>query len=224
MTALEKLMAENEIEVITAVLNTLPAKFVQSRIVEKNEEEQIRIKERQLSSFDKEVFTELVDPEKQIEIVNGKVEIKAMAGAKSGGLAGRVFGELYIHVKANKLGRLYTPDTTFMMGKNQRMPDVSFVPTEKIPKTGEPAGRWKFAPDLAVEVVSPSNTVAEMRARLNDFFAAEVREAWLVEPTGVLSVYHNPLTPTQTLTRNETLKGSLVLPDLELDLSEIFVD
>ena len=169
-------------------------------------------------------LTKLIEPEKQIEIINGRIEIKPAAGAKTGGIAARIAGEIGIHIANRRLGRIYTGNTTFTIGKNQMLPGVSFVAAERIPKSGEPIGKWNFAPDLVIEIVKPSDTSAKMRTRLNRFFAAEVREAWLVKPAGIVSVYHNPLTPTQTLTRNDTLKGSLVLPDLELDLNEIFID
>ena len=225
MNALEQAISENEVAVITAVLDALPLKLAQSRIVEKDKEEQMREKERQNGSFEEEIQIELIDPEKQIEIVDGKIEVKEMAGAKSGGIAARILGELYFHVKASKLGRLYTPDTTFAIGENQRMPDVSFVSATRIPADGEPFGKWNFAPDLAVEVVSPSDPLDKVRGKIVDFFAAGVREVWLVEPKiNLFSVYHEPVKPTQILTKNDKLIGSIVLPDFELDLNDIFVD
>ena len=148
-----------------------------------------------------------------------------MAGAKSGGVAARIIGELYFYVKANKLGRLYTPDTTFSMGDNQRMPDVSFVAAKRIPKTGEPLGKWHLAPDLAVEVVSPTDSVKKIRGRLAEFFAAGVKEVWIVEPeVRILSVYHEPLRPSAILTGEDELTCEAILPGLQLKLNEIFVD
>lgn len=225
MNALEQAISENEAAVIAAVLDALPVKFAQSRIVEKDKEVQMLENELENPCFEEEIQTEIIDPEKQIEIVDGKIEVKEMAGAKSGGIAARIIVEVGIHVKANKLGRLYTPDTTFVFGANNRMPDVSFVSAARIPADGEPVGKWNFAPDLAVEVVSPTDSVKKIRGRLDNFFAADVAEVWIVEPeVGVLSVYHEPLKPTQILTKNETLIGSLVLPDFELDLNQIFID
>lgn len=155
MSSIEQTIKLHQAEILTALLESVPEIFAQNQIFERSKEAQIGLKEKQ-NSYERTRNVEIVDPEKQIEITaDGKVEIKETAGAKSGGTAARILGELYVHVKLNKIGRLYTPDTMFMMGAAQRMPDVSFVAADKIPPEGEPLKKWLFAPDLAVEVVSP---------------------------------------------------------------------
>lgn len=222
MSSIREAINQNEAAVIAAVIEALPIRLEQVQIIPKDKEIEIRQKER-ANGVKKKI--EIVDPEKQIEIANGKVEIKEMAGAKSGGVAARIIIEVGVYVKANKLGRLYTPDTTFSMGDNQRMPDVSFVAAARIPKKGEPLGKWNLAPDLAVEVVSPTDSVKKIRGRLNEFFAANVKEVWIVEPeVGILSVYHEPLRPTTILTKTDELTDSQVLPNFILQLTEIFID
>ena len=221
MSSIQEAISQNEAAVIAAVIEALPMRLEQVQIIPKDKETEIRQKERQ-NGIKRKI--EIIDPEKQIEIADGKVEIKEMAGAKSGGVAARIIIEVGVYVKANKLGRLYTPDTTFSMGDNQRMPDVSFVAAKRIPKKGEPLGKWNLAPDLAVEVVSPSDSVKKVRGRLTEFFAADVREVWIVEPEiGLLTVYHEPLKPTSILTKGDNLT-SQVLPGFSLQLTEIFID
>lgn len=63
-----------------------------------------------------------------------------------------------------------------------RAPDAAFVASDRIPKTGVPVGYWPFAPDLAVEVVSPSDRLADVHAEIVDYLAAGTRLVWRVEP------------------------------------------
>lgn len=222
MSNIQKAISQNEAAVIAAVLDALPMRFEQSRIVQKGKEAQIREKERENGTERK---IEITDPEKQIEIVNGEIEVKEMAGAKAGGVAARIIIEVGYYVKTKKLGRLYTPDTTFTIGKNERMPDVSFITAKRIPKKGEPSKKWSFAPDLAVEVVSPTDSVKKVRDRLQEYFAAGVKEVWVVEPEiSLLSVYHEPLKPTAILTKEDELTSEEIFPGFRLKLSEIFID
>ncbi len=168
--------------------------------------------------------SEVIDREKQIEIVNGKEEIKEMSGAKAGGITARIASEIGIFLKFNKIGRVYGADTMFTVEKNDRMPDVSFVANEKIPKKGEPLTKWKFAPDLAIEVISPNDVYNKVFDKLNGYFAAGVKQVWLVEPRFErVRVYDSPEDST-TFCKTDEIKSEEILPDFKLDLAEIFID
>lgn len=167
---------------------------------------------------------QLIEPEKQIEIVNGKAEIKEMSGARAGGIATRLSAEIWFYVKKNKLGRVYGADTTFTIGANDRMPDVSFVSADKIPESGEPLTKWDFAPDLAIEVISPGELFGNVHAKIREYFAASVRQVWIVSPfDNTLSVYKSP-TEIKILTASDELVCEDILPEFRLKLSEIFID
>ena len=129
------------------------------------------------------VMTEIVlDTEKEYEIVNGLPEEKEMAGARHGGVGARLLIELGIYLKTNHLGGLYGADTTFKIGLNSRIPDIAFVATERLPVTGEPEGGWAFAPDLAVEIVSPTDLYEKVNAKVREYFVGGVRQVWIVSP------------------------------------------
>ena len=59
-----------------------------------------------------------------------------------------------------------------------RSPDVYYVRADRVPTTGPPEAFWEIAPDVAVEIVSPSNTGVELRERLRDFLTAGTRQVW----------------------------------------------
>jgi Uma2 family endonuclease len=144
-----------------------------------------------------------------------------MAGARHGGITARLLGEMWIYVKQARNGSLYTPDTTFKIGKNDRLPDISFVSAERIPEEGEPESPWDIAPDLAVEVVSPNDLWGGVQGKLHEYFAAGVREVWLVAPeTKEVYVYTAPRS-VKVLAEEDELTSEL-LPGFRCKLSEIF--
>ena len=127
------------------------------------------------------VMTEAVlDTEKEYEIVNGIPEEKEMAGARHGGVGLRLAAEIWMYVKMNNLGGVYGADTTFRIGMNSRIPDIAFVAAERIPAEGEPESGWAFAPDLAVEIVSPTDLYEKVNAKVREYFDAGVKQVWII--------------------------------------------
>jgi Uma2 family endonuclease len=106
-----------------------------------------------------------------------------------------------------------------------RIPDVSYVswariPGGRMPKEPIPS----LAPDLAVEVLSPSNTPREMARKRHDYFEAGVRLVWIVDPDNqTVDIYNAPDNPTR-LDASETLDGGDVLPGFALPLADLFAD
>ncbi len=166
----------------------------------------------------------VIDREKQIEFVDGEEEIKNMSGAKAGGIASRLLIKIGIYLENNKIGRAYGADTMFTIGEDGRMPDVAFVSNKKIPKKGEPFTKWDFAPDLAIEVISPNDVYDKIFDKLNDYFEAGVQQVWLVEPRFErIRIYKSPEEST-TLQKQDELTCGEILPDFKLSLNEIFID
>ncbi|MFL6277352.1 MAG: Uma2 family endonuclease [Blastocatellia bacterium] len=164
----------------------------------------------------------ILDPEKEYEIVDGQPEEKTMGGARHGGVGVRLIVRLGNHVEINRLGGVYGPDTMFRIGKNTRLPDVAFVSAAHIPETGEPEGTWELAPDLAVEIISPSDLWEKVISKIEEYFAAGVRQVWLISPTyHTLTVYHSP-TQATILTESDELASDDVVPGFRLKIAELF--
>ncbi len=161
------------------------------------------------------------DPEREYEFVNGQWEAKEMAGARHGSTIMRLGARMQMHVEAKELGAIYSPDTTFTFGKQERLPDLAFVAAARIPAEGEPEGIWKIAPDLAVEVISPNDFWVKVQGKLADYFAAGVREVWLVNSEQrTVSQYH-ALTTVQILDEDADLHSEL-LPGFHCRVGDIF--
>ncbi|MBF6595925.1 MAG: Uma2 family endonuclease [Thermaceae bacterium] len=73
-----------------------------------------------------------------------------------------------------------------------RGPDVSFMRQERIPESGIPEAFWNLAPDLAVEVVSPSETADEIWEKISDYLAAGTPLVWVIYPRSKQAVVHTP--------------------------------
>lgn len=107
-----------------------------------------------------------------------------------------------------------------------RLPDVSFVsfdrlPGRKVPREPIPT----LAPDLAIEVLSDSNTKSEIDQKLKEYFGSGTRLAWLVDPpTRTVAIYHSPAGPHQTIDINGSVDGGDVLPGFSMRVADMFVN
>ena len=164
----------------------------------------------------------VLDPEKEYEIVNGQPEEKEMASSLHGGVGSRLLIEIGYYAKINKLGAAYGADTTFQVGINDRLPDVAFISAARIPKEGETSSKWKIAPDLAVEVVSPNDLYRKVVSKVKEYLAAGVSEVWLIEPELKIFTIYRSLTDFTVLSEEDELVSETLLPGFRLKLSELF--
>ena len=106
-----------------------------------------------------------------------------------------------------------------------RRPDVALVSYERWAKDRPlPAtdNAWDVVPNLATEVVSPTDSVEELEQKIAEYFRAGVQLVWVVHPTR--SKVHVYASPTQivVLSKNDVLDGGTVVPGFELHLAELF--
>ena len=109
----------------------------------------------------------------------------------------------------------HNPDTV-------RGPDVSYVRAERIPATGVPEGFWELAPDLAVEVVSPSETAEEVREKVLDFLHAGTPLVWTIYPRTREVIIHTPDGVARTYGLGDTLAFSEILAGFDCSVAELF--
>jgi Uma2 family endonuclease len=111
-------------------------------------------------------------------------------------------------------------------GMLQRRPDVLFVSTDRWPldKRIPEESAWKVSPNLAVEVVSPTNTVVEIMAKVDDYFAHGVQRVWICLPKQrQVHVYTSPTT-IRILDRGDTIRDDALFPGLEFEVSSLYPD
>jgi Uma2 family endonuclease len=157
------------------------------------------------------------------ELVDG-ILVEKTVGLEESVIAGRVVTMLNVFVEPRGLGLVAGEAGTIQLDINLvRIPDVSFfslkrLPGGEIPKDPVPL----LVPDLAVEVISRSNTPKEMAEKLREYFEKGVRLVWYVRPRGrVVDVYTAPDRFTR-LTPSMQLDGGDVLPGFSVQVGKLF--
>lgn len=157
------------------------------------------------------------------ELIDGVLVEKAM-GYRESFLALRIGRLLDAYVSLHQLGIVTGADGMMRLSaRNVRIPDVSFVSWEQLPKRKVPTKPIPdLYPDLAVEVLSESNTRREMDRKREDYFRAGTRLVWQFDPDRrQVEVFTTPRKP-KVLNSTQTLDGGKVLPGFALSLAELF--
>jgi Uma2 family endonuclease len=177
------------------------------------------------TATEQDVLDSLDHSDRICELVDGVLVEKTMGYVES--LLAMAIGEfLRRFVREHKLGIVLGEGGTLRILPDQvRIPDVCFLswerfPDGKLPKTPIPT----VAPDLAVEVLSEGNTEAEMRRKLQDYFAAGVRLVWYIDPRARTATVYTSPQDFAVLGENDILAGGDVLPGFELPLRELFAE
>lgn len=103
-----------------------------------------------------------------------------------------------------------------------RKPDVMYVKLDRLPNRTIPEGDLHIAPDLVVEVLSPSNTGIELEDKLDEYLAAGVPLVWIVNPDRrTIRVYRNDGT-TRLFRAQETIENEPLLPGFSLRTGDVF--
>lgn len=160
----------------------------------------------------------------RIELVEGRLVREPRPNAEHSWLTTKLSALILGYAEKNRLG-LTLAEPGFLLSDDPptvRGPDIAFIPRKNLPAGGFPRGFWTVPPDLAVEVVSPSNTRAEIREKVLEYLAAGSRLVWVVDPrTRSVTVYRSR-TDVRVLTRSDTLDGDDVLPGFRLLVADLF--
>src|SRR4051812_33846768 len=166
----------------------------------------------------------LIDSEGRIcELIDGVLVEKSM-GFYESRLAAVLIGFIQGFLDRHDLGIVLGEAGTLRILQNQiRVPDVAFLswahfPDRMLPSEPVPS----IAPDLAIEVLSKSNTAREMERKLDDYFAAGVKLVWFIDPMSKSATVYRGRQSLQTIALAETISGENVLPGFELKLQDLF--
>ncbi len=185
----------------------------------------IRVRPAPGTATEQDVLDALEGPQKRIcELVDGVLIEKPM-GHHEAMLASLLGHFLWEYLKGNDIGVVMGADGPVKLEPRQvRFPDLCFVSWEKFPEGKFPQKDriLQVAPDLAIEVLSESNTRAEMDRKLRDYFFAGVQMVWLINPkTQTAEVYTSP-TDKKRIPKNGSLDGGEVLPGFRVALPKLF--
>ena len=164
-------------------------------------------------------------PDLRAELVEGVLVLMPPAGGDHGSVAIRVILAIAPWVHERGLGEVFDSSTGFVLQRDPdvvRVPDVAFVAAARLPAYRR--GFLEVAPDLAVEVLSPSDTFRETARKLDDYFRAGVRLVWLIDPAARSAAACRPDSGTALAWVGEdgALDGGDVLPGLAVPLARLF--
>ncbi|MCS7030299.1 MAG: Uma2 family endonuclease [Gloeomargarita sp. SKYG116] len=172
-----------------------------------------------------EEFMRLPQDGHRYEIVNGELVDMGSAGALHSYLSTLLSAALVNYCLPKKLGVVLDSSTSFKMKNgNRRSPDMAFFAKERLQGMQElPIGYLEGAPDLAVEILSPGNTVAELEDKITEYFENGARLVWVISPTQhYILVYRCAHEPDRLLKSADVLDGENVIPGFSLPLTELF--
>ena len=154
------------------------------------------------------------------EYAKGKLIPMAPPTMEHGEISMNISFLLGLHIRENRLGRLYPADTDFKLGDRLVKPDVAFVSTARLPENRDQASL--IAPDLAVEVVSPSDTFRRVVRKVLDYLEGGTKMVWIVEPGSKTVTVYRSETDIKLLTRNDTLTGEDVVEGFSCQVAQLF--
>ena len=154
------------------------------------------------------------------EYIKGELIPAPPTSVEHGDISADLFWFLNLHVRKNKLGRVYMPDTGFRIGEQVLMPDVAFVSADKRPTDRSKA--FLIPPDLAVEVVSPTDVLYRVEEKVFAYLGAGTQLVWVLKPRSKTVTIYRSETDITLLTRNDTLTGENVIEGFSCQVAELF--
>jgi Uma2 family endonuclease len=162
----------------------------------------------------------------RFEYLNGRYVEKPHMGSQANELGLLLMSQLLTFVRANRLGRCFAENCTYRIFPNEpkrtRIPDGSFIRAGRLPGDKSPEGDMTIPPDLAIEVISPSNTVLEMEERIDDLLGAGVRTLWVVLPRTKSMYIYRADGSVSRLRATDVLSGEDVVPGFSCRLADLF--
>ena len=124
------------------------------------------------------------------------------------------------YVYENGLGELYTAETIFQVGDRMMKPDVAFVSTDHLDVDEDKT--FPIPPDLAIEVVSPTDAHSRVTRKALDYLEAGTRLVWILDPVAKAVTVYRSENDIETLTREATLTGEEVVPGFTCPVVQLF--
>ena len=159
------------------------------------------------------------------ELVRGELRRMAPAGYSHGVFAMSIGISLGAFVKANGLGEVCAAETGFRLGSDSdhiRAPDTAFVRQEKAEQVVDRSAFFPGAPDIAVEVISPSDRYTDVDEKVADWLDAGTLAVILVDPRRRSVKVHRSMTDIVVLSEDDTLEIDDIVPGWKMTVGEIF--
>ncbi|MEA2525798.1 MAG: hypothetical protein QOF73_3025 [Thermomicrobiales bacterium] len=160
-----------------------------------------------------------------VELVRGELREMAAAGGRHGRVGGRFAGELYRYGQDTGSGDVYTSETGFIIERSPTTllaPDVVFVKTEHLPSATDPIGFFEIPPDVAVEVLSPSQGFGELVEKVAQYLKFGVPLVWVANPADKTIIAFYADGRVRVYRSGDDLDGGDVLPGFRVPVDHFF--
>jgi Uma2 family endonuclease len=160
------------------------------------------------------------------ELVDGELVAVPGASPLHGLLVELVLRLIGAYAREQDRGLAFADGTAYLLRRGPdrvRIPDVSFVAWARVPIEGVPdEGFWPFAPDLAVEIVSPGDRASDVHSKVDEYLAAGTRLVWVLWPQGQSVTARAAGGQPRELGPDDELDGGEVLPGFRIRVRELF--
>ena len=159
------------------------------------------------------------------ELIRGEVVTMPLPGGRHGRVALKIGRRVGNHVEAADLGETYAAETGFIVERDPdtvRGADVSFVARQRLALITNEEKHIPFAPDLAVEVRSPSDRDVEVEEKTQLWLAAGSQLVWVVDPEDRTVVVHRPGVEPIILREDDEIDAGDVIPGFRCRVSDFF--
>src|SRR5688572_1880513 len=173
-----------------------------------------------------EEFEALNGDSGRYELIRGERREVPLMGMRHGEIGGIFHIRIGVFALERRLGRVYTSDTNFILDQGPPavivMPDVAFVRADRLPPLPQRDRYAPFAPDLAVEVRSPSQSRRDIEEKIALCREARVPLLWYCEPRSRTVTVYRPDREPLVVGGDGELDGEDVLPGFRLRLADVF--
>jgi Uma2 family endonuclease len=155
------------------------------------------------------------------ELVDGEILVSP-AGMRHSWIATRILLRLAEYLDRNPIGEVYSENVGIQFPNgNVRSPDVTFVSSAKLPG-GPPETFGEVIPDLAVEVLSPNDSMTQIGRKIDEYFENGVPLVWLVDPRQKTVTVYRSLTDAESLNIDSTITAEPILPGFSVAVRSFF--
>ncbi|MDF5738961.1 MULTISPECIES: Uma2 family endonuclease [unclassified Nostoc] len=160
-------------------------------------------------------------PDYCMELVKGNIIVMSPSGYESGEVAAAIIAELDNWVRPRKLGRTAASSAGFRLPNlDLRAPDASFVLAERLRRS--PKSFAQLAPDLTVEVKSPSDNLEDLRAKIKEFLSLGTKVGILLNPDERIVEVYNFGQEAIILRDGDVLTVPELLPGWEVPIADLW--
>jgi len=182
-----------------------------------------------VDEYQDRVFSQLCRdyPDWRLERTDGEIRMMTPAGADSSERESKLNYQLVAWSEANGLGHVYSSSVGFRLPNGSILsPDASWIAQERWVSLSrrERRGFPHICPDFVAELLSPSDRLPVIQAKLHEFIEQGARLGWLIDPDRRVVEIYRPGQPVDVLVDPPTLSGEDVLPGFVFSLTGIFGD